>query len=58
MIIYHTVSMNQQQNNVFVKINGIEYDVEIRDIIKSNQNENQSINLDSFFGKVADPMTI
>ncbi|MGA9845534.1 MAG: hypothetical protein WBQ25_24815 [Nitrososphaeraceae archaeon] len=45
MIIYHTIEIKQNHDNLFLKINGIEYDVEIREIIKSNQNENPIINL-------------
>jgi hypothetical protein len=48
IIIYHTVATKQQQNNIFVKINGIEYNVEISEI-KSTQLESQIINLDKIY---------
>jgi hypothetical protein len=49
MIIYHTVAILQKQDNVFIKINGIEYDIEISEIIESNQLESAIINLDKIY---------
>jgi LEA14-like dessication related protein len=47
MIIYHTVAITSKQNDFFIKIDGIRYDVEINEIIKSNGNENQIIKLNN-----------
>jgi LEA14-like dessication related protein len=47
MIIYHTVAITSKQNDFFIKIDGIRYDVEINEIIKSNGNENPIIKLNN-----------
>ena len=49
LVIYHTIETNQKCDDLFLKINGIEYNIEIMEIIKSNQNENSIINLDKTY---------
>lgn len=45
IIIHHTVATKTKQKDLFIKINGIEYNVEINEILKNNGNENPLISL-------------
>lgn len=51
MIIIHSIATKVKQDDLFIKINGIEYDVEINEILKSNSNENLVADLGSTYSQ-------
>jgi hypothetical protein len=51
MIIKHTLATKANQDNLFIKINGIEYDVQINEILKSSDNENPIVDLGNTYSR-------
>jgi hypothetical protein len=45
MIIRHKIATKAKKDSLFIKTNGIEYNVQINEILRSNKNENEIIDL-------------
>jgi hypothetical protein len=52
MVIHHKIKTKTGLDNHFIKINGIEYHVEINEILRSNDTENLLINLGKTYSHV------
>lgn len=49
MIIKHTIATKVKRDNLFIKINGIEYEVEVNEILRNNNSENRVVDLGSTY---------